>query len=301
MCVTSPLDTMRCRWQVTAAADDTLAGFVRQIIHAEGLWTGLWRPGLPANMAAMALAVGGRNGFYPVVRDGLGWTVGGNEKVGPVGMFAAGLCAGMVSYMLASPFLQVKTQMQVEAGLLSSSGVYLTGARKGHAPTYTGSLQALKWLASEGAATGGGLAGSLRQLWRGASIVVARGATLSASQLAAYDSTKTGMKEVAGWKDGPLLHCIAAQAGAISCTTCTMPLDATLTFYASAQNLGQTQRERYASGGPLRCARAMLQHHGLSVFFRGWVPAFLRMSPTVTLSFSLYEQLRRLVGLAYLD
>merc|ERR1712070_620900 len=103
-------------------------------------------------------------------------------------------------------------------------------------------------------------------------------------------------KEV-GYTDGPILHFSASQAGA----TCSMPLDIVLTVYTSAQTLGGERKARYGSGGPLQCARAMLQHDGPSVFFRGWIPAFMRLSPTVTLSFFVYEQLRRLVGIGYLD
>jgi hypothetical protein len=48
-------------------------------------------------------------------------------------MFVAGLFAGMTGYFCATPLLQVKTQMQVEAGKLGPEGLYVTGARKGQA------------------------------------------------------------------------------------------------------------------------------------------------------------------------
>mmetsp|Transcript_69513 Transcript_69513/g.132635 ORF Transcript_69513/g.132635 Transcript_69513/m.132635 type:complete len:81 (-) Transcript_69513:12-254(-) len=80
-----------------------------------------------------------------------------------------------------------------------------------------------------------------------------------------------------------------------------MPLDVVLTVYQSAQNLGGDRLERYGRRGPVACAGAMLQDSGPKVFMRGWVPAFMRMAPTCVSSFWLYEQLRRLVGIGYLD
>ncbi|CAK0880513.1 unnamed protein product [Prorocentrum cordatum] len=272
ICLTQPLDTLRCRWQV--ASGQTLVSLARGIVADEGLWGGLWRPGFGPNVLGMAIAVGGRNGFYPTARDAITW------------LTSASLVSGMASYLLASPLLQAKTQLQAEAGRVGPDGLYATGA---------------KTLAAEGAANGGGPLGSLRALWRGAGVIVGRGAVLSASQLMAYDRTKTGLKESGAMDDGKLLHLVASQAAAACCTTCSMPLDVVLTVYQSAHSLGGERRELYGSRGPLHCAGVMLRESGPLVFMRGWVPAFMRLSPTCTFSFFLYEQLRRLVGIGYLD
>jgi len=300
MTFTNPLDTLRCRWQVSGATQPNLVRFVGAVIRDEGLWAGLWRPGLPPNVVAMAMAIGGRNGFYPTMRDGMGTVLGSKEKVGPRGMFVAGLLAGMTGYLLASPLLQIKTQMQVEAGKIGASGVYETGVRAGLAPTYSSSLSAARMLASSGYDTGG-FVGGLQSLWRGCGVIVGRGAAVAASQLAAYDSTKTFLKTQGLVEDGPLLHVVASQVAAVTCTTFSMPLDVVLTVYTSAQTLGGERKAVYGSAGPMSCAAAMLKSDGPTVFFRGWVPAFLRISPTTVSSFFLYEQLRRLVGIGYLD
>lgn len=297
MMFTNPLDTLRCRWQVGAAGSDTLAAFAKTVVREEGIWRGFWRPGLLPNVVAMSIAIGGRNGFYPVVRDGLGAMAGGNEKVGPQGMFVAGLLAGMTGYLCASPLLQVKTQLQVEAGKLGANGLYETGARIGHPPAYSSTLGAFRTLA----AVDGGFVGKLRSIWRGGSVIVGRGCAVSASQLTAYDSTKTMLKSSAGFQDGPALHIFSSQVAALVCTTFSMPLDIVLTVYTSAQTLGGERKARYGASGPLACAAALLRHDGARVFFRGWVPSFMRISPTTTCSFFLYEQLRRLVGIGYLD
>lgn len=298
MLFTNPLDTLRCRWQVTGSAGQSLLGFIRTVASTEGVWSGLWRPGLPPNMVAMSLAIGGRNGFYPTMRDGIGKLAGSEDKVGAQGMFFAGLFAGMAGYFCASPLLQIKTQMQVEAGKVGADGLYMTGARAGSPPSYLNTAHAIRSLASSG--LDGGVLGSLKSLWRGAGVIVGRGAAVSSSQLSAYDSTKTFLK-ANNYQDGPILHVIASQIAAVCCTTFSMPLDVVLTVYTSAQTLGGERKARYGASGPFSCARAMLRHDGPGVFVRGWVPAFMRISPTTTSSFFLYEQLRRLVGIGYLD
>lgn len=305
--LTNPLDTLKCRWQVLPPVpQQELWTFASTITSQEGLWTGLWRPGLPPNVMAMGCSVGLRYGLYPSVRDGIGWmtTVGRREpdgKVGPVGMFAAGLLAGASGYFIASPFLQIKTQMQAEAGRLGPGGLYETGARAGMPPSYTGTVHALRTLAAAGASDGGGLSGAASALWRGAGVIVGRGAALSASQLMAYDFTKTTMKNSGTLDDGPMLQGVASMAASIFCTTCSMPFDVVQTLYQSARSLGNERQARYGSAGPLACAALMMRETGPFAFLRGWVPAFVRLAPTSMFSFWLYEQLRRLVGIGYLD
>jgi len=307
--LTNPVDTLKCRWQVLPKGHGrSLTGTVGGILLQEGLFTGLWRPGLGPNMVAMGCAIGCRNGFYPLIRDTLGSVQdllgpqgASTGKVGPTGMFASGLLAGMCGYFLASPLLQVKTQMQAEAGLLGPDGKYETGARTGQPPTYRNAVQALRTLAASGATEGRGALGAVQVLWRGAGVIVGRGAALSASQLCAYDATKTELKARGLLGDGPLLHVTASVAAAIACTTCSMPLDVVLTVYQSAHSFGGQRLERYGRAGPLACAGVLLRESGPLVFMRGWVPAFARLAPTCVSSFFLYEQLRKLVGIGFLD
>lgn len=305
--LTNAVDTAKVRWQVTGVhSGSSLGSFVGGIIRKEGLWTGLWRPALPANMVGMGVSVGLRYGLYPAVRDSFGAFKAAltgsrdNVKVGPTGMFFAGLGAGMCGYFIASPVLQVKVQLQAEAGLVGSDGNYTTGARSGHAPRYRGTLHGLTSLASSGAADGGP-AGALRTLWRGASVIVSRGALLSGAQLMAYDGTKTNVKQQGIMADGPMLHLCASLVAAVCCTTMSMPPDVVLSQYQSAHSFGGERLEKYGRHGPLGCAKVMLKESGPMVMMRGWVPAFVRLAPTCVFSFWLYEQLRQLAGIGFMD
>ncbi|CAJ1346870.1 unnamed protein product [Effrenium voratum] len=295
-----PMDTLKCRWQVAGKPwqGQHLTDFARALLREEGISAGLWRPGFLANVMSMAWCVGMRNGLYPTFRDGIGklYTIAGGEpgKAGPSSMFCAGLLSGCSGYLVASPLLQVKTQMQAEAGKLGLDGLYASGLHVGLAPTYSSTWQAL---ASHSC---GSLGGSLRSLWRGAGVIVARGAALSASQLMAYDQSKTVLKERKVLRDGPMLHVASSLIAAVVCTTCHMPFDVVLTMYQSAQSLGGAFA-RYGATGPQACAALLIRESGPGILFRGWVPAFLRLAPVCVFSFGLYEQLRQLVGIGYLD
>eukprot|EP00438_Fugacium_kawagutii_P025790 Skav209815 [mRNA] locus=scaffold2424:37984:38621:+ [translate_table: standard] len=86
-------------------------------------------------------------------------------------------------------------------------------------------------------------------------------------------------------------------------TTCHMPFDVVLTVYQSAHSLGGERLNRYGRNGPMGCAFTLVQEpSGPSVLFRGWIPAFVRLVPVLgVFSFALYEQLRQLFGIGYLD
>jgi len=300
-----PMDTLKSRWQVarSVAKGQGIFGFARSLLVQEGLWVGLWRPGLVPNVTSMGCCVGLRNGLYPRVRDGIGHledALAGRprnaaNKAGPVAMFMAGILSGMTGYVIAAPLLQVKTQMQAEAGHIGPDGLYATGLRRGHPPTYQNTLQALTVLASASCPSE-----KVQSLWRGAGLIVARGAALSGSQLMTYDASKKALKGRKLMHDGPLLHVTSSLVAAVVCTTCHMPFDVLLTVYQSAYSLGG-DRLRYVRSGPSACAMALLQESGPTVFFRGWAPAFVRLAPVCVFSFWLYEQLRRVVGIGYLD
>lgn len=296
VCLTNPINTLKVRWQVQSqlSLDASLLSFSRQILVKEGLWAGLWAPGLLPGLIGSVASIGMRYGTYPLVRDSFAWAAG---KSGAANMFAAGLTSGMVGYFLASPFLMIMVRMQSEAGLVGHDGKFVTGARVGSPPAYPGTLHALRTIAGGSPGT----VSAIHALWHGSSVITLRGGVLNGSQMMAYDWTKTQLKDGSSLSDGPSLHVLASLVAAVSATTCSMPVDVVLTFYQSSQNAGGSRQERYGSKGPLSCARAMLEDSGPMIFMRGWLPNFARLAPTCIFSMWLYEQLRLLAGIGYLD
>ena len=273
--IMNPLDTLKVRYQV-ATDPGAMRGFAGQILRREGLWRGLWLPGVNANFWGIGVSSVGRVGCYPYVRDGLLKAVGATEKHAGV-MFVAGLLAGAVGYLVSSPVYQVKTLAQAEAGLLEN-GVFATGASVGKAPRYASLVQGLGTLKRDG------------HLWRGAGALVVRGALLSAGMQVGYDGFKTWAKRRGVLEDGPVLHGLAACAGGVGAGICATPADVVMTRYQASSTY------RSAVGA----AADILRKDGVLAFYRGFTPFVVRLGPVFLISLPLTEQIRRLAGLGYL-
>ena len=50
--LTNPLDCLKSRFQVAPHSGGGVAAFARALVAGDGLWRGLWRPGLVANVLA---------------------------------------------------------------------------------------------------------------------------------------------------------------------------------------------------------------------------------------------------------
>ena len=112
-------------------------------------------------------------------------------------MFGAvsGAACGFAVSFCAVPVDVVKIRLMAEAGAVGESGAFVSGLRAGHAPSYEGTLHALRSLAAE---PGG--------LLRGVVPSVTRGALMAASQLASYDHSKHVGKRHLGLAEGTPLH-----------------------------------------------------------------------------------------------
>ena len=201
-------------------------------------------------------------------------------------MLASGLLSGAAGYAVGAPLFLAKTRLQSEAGRVVG-GVLTTGVRKGHTPSYRNGADVLRsCIRAEG----------LRGLWRGSGVLVARGAVLSSSQLAGYDGTKTLLRRWGVAEDGVAVHVLASTVAALALTTAVMPLDSTLSRYQAVHGVGQ---EGWSS--PLRCAMDVTRREGPGALWRGWSVMFARMLPSSLVTFLLYESLRSVAGLGFLE
>ena len=289
MSMTNWMDCLRIRWQVSNPLEGgkpvQMTSYLKRIVQDEGLWRGLWRHGLLTNCAACTGSMGTRIGLYPYIRD----TLGAKKEDGasPIKMFAAGVISGTCGYLPWCPLFIVKTQLQSEAGVRGADGILISGSAKGRAPTFATGIEGLqRSFQSNG----------VRGLYRGAGVFTARGATLSGSQLATYDTSKTLLK---GWglEDGPPLHIICSFIASFGVTCAVMPLDSVFTAYQASKML--TPENTHPN--VLYTVRHLYHTHGAAVFYRGWNAMFFRMFPTSVATFYIYEQVRGLLGLAYLD
>lgn len=255
--LTNPLDCLKSRFQVANPSSGGVLAFGGALIRKDGVWASLWRPGLATNMCACTISVGTRIGLYPSLRDALAPAEGDESRaLGALGKVASGLFGGALGYTVAAPFFYATRVSHVQ-----------DDGRLG--------ISTLRRLASPG----------VRSLWKGAPLLVARGAVMSGTQLATYDLTKGVMIQNGLLDDGTLLHCASSLAASVALTTAMIPLDVTLTHYQV--NAG--------ASSPLKVASHLLKTRGPAIFFRGWVPLWARFLPSTVLTFVIFEQARKLL------
>eukprot|EP00966_Prymnesium_polylepis_P082141 1902799-Prymnesium_polylepis.1 len=129
----------------------------------------------------------------------------------------------------------------------------------------------------------------------GATPLVVRGALLSGGQQLGYDGTKTWCKRERVLADGAAMHVTASVVAAFMATTFAAPFDILQTRFQSG-GVGGRKWDSLA-----QCARAMVAEGGPMIFFRGWVPFFARVAPMFVINLPMYEQLRKLFGLGFLE
>ena len=130
---------------------------------------------------------------------------------------------------------------------------------------------------------------------RGFSVLVARGAVMSATQLATYDASKKALTITGGLREGPTVHALASFAASLVLTTAICPLDVVLTRFQAGPLLGQPFKT------PLQAFGTIVGEGGAVALFRGWGPLWARFLPSSLLTFVIYEQARRFLVGNYMD
>lgn len=260
----NPLDCYRLRWQVQTT-HSTMRAHAAHIFQTEGLFRGLWIPGIGSNASGAALSRGIGMGAYPTVRDWIS-----PEKSG-ITMFLAGLVSGGIGYYISTPAWVVKTRLQT--GMEGSK--------------YKGNAIRLFYeiFKQDG----------FRGLYRGSSALLVRGALINAGNTLGYDFVKTANHERNFVAEGPALHVIASIAAAFLSSTFCVPADFVMTKYQSGPQMGHNYKS------VTDCTLRLLRSEGLLGFFRGWTPLFVRVAPLYVIYLPVYEQVRRLLGIGYLD
>ena len=258
---------------------------LRQIAREDGLWRGLLEPGLAATTLRSFTYVGFRIGAYPTAKTTL-WDDRGGVGEPPLRVkIAAGGATGGVGSALFCPIDVVRVRLQADAGTLEpgGGGRLASGLRRGLLPRYTTTLGAFGKIArSEGVRAG---------LYRGAAVTIARAATLSAAQLASYDT----LKRTAGpcgarlLDEGPALHLVCSLASGLIAQTCVQPLDTARSCLMGHGGATAADGAAMISAG-VRAA-------GPRFFYRGYAPACLRQGPVMLVQMPIVEQLRLLFGL----
>lgn len=130
-----------------------------------------------------------------------------------------------------------------------------------------------------------------RALFSGTTMATSRAVLMTIGQLSMYDQFKQLLltRTPEGLlKDDTVTHLIASLLAGTTATTLTQPLDVIKTRLMN-ETTGHYK-------GAVDVARSILRDYGVFGFFRGYVPAFIRLAPHTMLTFVFLEELRKNFG-----
>jgi len=259
-CCTHPLDLLKVTLQTQQEGKLSLVQLTGKVIRQQGVLA-LYN-GLSASLMRQLTYSTTRFGIYEVGKQAMGDSSGFGSKVLLAGM--AGCAGGLVG----TPADMVNVRMQNDVKLPPEQ-------RRNYKNAIDGLLRVHR---EEG----------FKKLFSGATTASSRAVFMTIGQLSFYDLVKSKLLASGYFKDNLATHFLSSlTAGAIA-TTMTQPLDVLKTRAMNAkpgEYSGLFDIVRHtAKLGPLG-------------FFRGYVPAFVRLGPHTVLTFVFLEQLRLNFGI----
>lgn len=175
----------------------------------------------------------------------------------------AGTTTAFIAVALFQPTEVVKIRMQAQTS-------------QSAARIYSSSLHAYRSLFKAG----------FREAWRGVETNAARLGVVNVCELVTYDVVKELILDYRLMKDNPACHFTSAFLSGFITTIVASPIDVVKTRYMNSKT-GQYK-------GPIDCAKNMFVKKGLRAFYKGFVPAYLRLGSWNIVMFVSYEQYKRL-------
>lgn len=270
--ITFPLDVAKVRLQIqgegAAALKSQIAvkkgmfSMMMNIVQKEGpksLYNGLCA-GLQRQMCFASVRIG----LYDSVKNYYSNLASGTLPAGHVGLrILAGITTGGMSVIFAQPTDVVKVRMQAQV--------------TGMAPRYVGTMSAYRTIAIEE---------GMKGLWKGTLPNITRNGIVNAAELVCYDLIKEFILRKQLMTDNVPCHFTSAFAAGFCATVVASPVDVVKTRFMNSHH-GQ-----YA--GAFDCAIKMFKEGGLTSFYKGFMPSFIRLGSWNIVMFVTYEQLKRL-------
>jgi dicarboxylate transporter 10 len=254
-CFTHPLDLLKVLLQTQQEGKISLIQLTVKIAKEDGVLK-LYN-GISASLARQLTYSTTRFGIYEVGKQNLPKDAGFAAKILLAG--SAGAAGGFVGV----PADLINVRMQNDMKLPMEQ-------RRNYKNVFDGLLRVNR---EEG----------FRRLFSGATTATSRGFLMTIGQIAFYDQVKSLLLGSGHFKDNPMTHFLSSLVAGAIATTLTQPLDVLKTRAMNAtpgQFKGIFDLFAYtAKLGPL-------------AFYKGYVPAFLRLGPQTILTFLLLEQLR---------
>ncbi|XP_047529458.1 mitochondrial dicarboxylate carrier [Vanessa atalanta] len=262
-CITHPLDLLKVQMQTQKGKNISMLQLTGIVLKNQGVM-GLYN-GISASLLRQLTYSTARFGIYEVAKQQL-TPKDGTAIPFYMSAFLAGL-GGFAGGFVGNPADLVNVRMQNDVKLPPEQrrnyknaihGIYRVAAQEG-----------------------------ILRLWAGASMTCSRAALMTIGQLSFYDQIKTILLASPYFGDNVATHVMSSLlAGAIA-TTLTQPVDVLKT------------RAMNAKPGEVKSIFKLIQNtatEGPLAFFKGYIPAFVRLAPHTILTFVFLEQLRMNFG-----
>jgi hypothetical protein len=271
---THPLDVIRVQLQTRGGPQFAApTAVVRNLVYGgagvRALWSGLTAAYLRQCSYTMV-----RIGVYSFLLERAGGPAGADFAT----KVAIGLVSGAVGSFVGNPTEVALVRMADDAKLCNS--------QKGN---YRHALDCVVRMAREGGPA---------TLWKGAAVSVTRAATLNAFQLGFFSQAKQELHArfpaaFPGVNSLQTIFCGAILSSSLAITA-SMPFD----VVKSRLMAQQVSRKGTSTGaeviyysGMLDCFHRSVKEDGVSVLFKGWLPAYSKLAPYTVLSFYFVERI----------
>jgi len=261
-CCTHPLDLLKVHLQTQ---QDGKIGIVRQTMHIiRGQGVLALYSGLSASLLRQLTYSTTRFAIYNVAKQ----TVSPNgEKIPFLHSLLMAAGAGACGGFIGTPGDMVNVRMQNDVKLPPEQ-------RRNYRHAVDGLIRVSK---EEG----------VRKLFNGADWATGRAVLMTIGQLCFYDQVKALLLGTDYFSDNLVTHFTSSLCAGAIATTMTQPLDVCKT------------RAMNAKPGEFKGALDLIRftgRNGPMAFYKGYIPAFVRLGPQTILTFVLFEQLRMNFG-----
>ncbi|XP_053561930.1 mitochondrial dicarboxylate carrier [Bombina bombina] len=261
-CCTHPLDLLKVHLQTQQEAKVRMTGMAITVIRNDG-FLALYN-GLSASLFRQITYSLTRFAIYETVRDRLA-----QDNKAPLPFYQKvllGAFGGFTGGFVGTPADMVNVRMQNDMKLPAH-------LRRNYAHALDGMYRVLR---EEG----------FRKLFSGGTMASSRGALVTVGQLACYDQAKQLVLNTGVLSDNIFTHFLASSIAGGCATFLCQPLDVLKTRLMNSK--GEYR-------GVIHCA-AETAKLGPLAFYKGLVPAGIRLIPHTVLTFVFLEQLRKYFG-----
>eukprot|EP00250_Pteridium_aquilinum_P011868 c20359_g1_i2 orf=295-1110(+) len=246
-----------------------------RISRDEGL-TGLWR-GTGAALMREASYSSIRMGLYEPFKLMLG---GDDPAHTPLWIkVTAGASAGVIGSAIANPTDVIMVRMQARPFQTSSGG-----AHPGW--NYGGPFKAFSSIARTEGISG---------LYRGLVPTMQRAALINAAQAPSYDHAKHTLMNAGLVQEGVTCHLIASMVAGLMSAIAISPVDLIRTRIMQQAVHADGRGVLYSS--TFDCFWKTLRSEGPRGLYKGFIPVWLRIGPHTIVTFFVFEQLRKGLGI----